>query len=65
MAQIIPGSAPVSPSNQIVPGNTTVNTTAGAPAHAANTTAGAPAHAANTTAGAAEDTESKGELSNH
>jgi hypothetical protein len=47
MAQIIPGSAPVAPSNQIVPGNTTANTTAGAPAHAA--------HAANTTAAEAPE----------
>ena len=32
MAQIVPGSAPMAPSNQIVPGNTTANTTAaGAP----------------------------------
>jgi hypothetical protein len=54
MAQVVPGSAPMAPSNQMVPGNTT-----------ANTTAGAPAHAANTTAGAAEDTEAEGELSNH
>ena len=48
MAQIVPGSAPIAPSNQVVPGNTT----AGAPA---NTTAGVPAHAANTTAAEAPE----------
>src|SRR2546425_12934309 len=46
MAQIVPGSARIAPSNQVVPGNTTAgaqaNTTAGAPAHAANTDPGDP-----------------------
>src|SRR6266487_4103616 len=59
MAQIVPGRAPIAPSNQVVPGNTTAgapaNTTAGAPA---NTTAGAPA---NTTAGAPEAGDPAGE----
>src|SRR2546428_5821371 len=64
MAQIVPGSAPIAPSNQVVPGNTTAgapaNTTAGAPANTtagapANTTAGAPAHVANTAAAEAPE----------